>query len=69
MYADIRNFTKKQVDTIALECNLNTTEKDILFMLSKGDSLQEISNCLLIAPATVTRKIRKIRNRIKMIQK
>lgn len=68
MYTYVRNLNKREIEQIAEECNLGEIDTQILFLLSRGYSLQEISNSMLISTATVTRKIKRIVNRIDMIK-
>lgn len=58
------DFTRDEYDYFVNKCMFNYEEKQILEMKIKGETIVSIAMKLNISEATVSRRIRKIRNKI-----
>ena len=57
-------LTKPELDTILENANFTEEEEDIFKLLSRGKSIIEIAEHIMICERTVNRKVIKIKNKI-----
>lgn len=65
---DLSKFTMPKIRELKSELNL-TTEEDLVFdMLAKHKSIVEIADTLRISEPTVSRRIRRIKDKIRSLE-
>lgn len=61
-------LTKPELDIILENANFTEEEEDIFKLLSRGKSIIEIAEHIMICERTVNRKVTKIKNKIDKLE-